>query len=75
MISCWEHSQFSQCLECVCLFAQVVFSYFGVVRHLFLFKIIWSFRQIYKTVLLLSDFLNKLLWYSGANVFIYWYVQ
>lgn len=27
---------------------------------LFLFKIIWSFRQTCKTVLLLSDFLNKL---------------
>lgn len=27
---------------------------------LFLFKITWSFRQTCKTVLLLSDFLNKL---------------
>lgn len=38
---------------------KIVFSYSGVVI-LFLFKIIWSFRQTCKTVLLLSDFLNKL---------------
>lgn len=38
---------------------KIVFSCSGVVI-LFLFQIIWSFRETCKTVLLLSDFLNKL---------------